>query len=195
MDAGVRRLLTFDDGTFVENPKFLKADAPETRRLARALARCKRASHGRNKAKRALSRARNATANRRRTHHHKVSKDVVTAAETNVVEALKLKNMTRSATGTVTEPGVNVAQKRGLNRAMNDAGISILYGMMRYKAASAGGRVMSVDPMNSSNDCSLCGEREPGARRGSRYVCSCGADLDADHNAACIVLQRGLLAA
>jgi len=195
IDAGVRRLLTFDDGSFVDNPKFLKEDAPETRRLARALARCKRASHGRNKAKRTLARAKNATANRRRTHHHKVSKDVVAAAETNVVEALKLKNMMRSAAGTVAVPGVNVAQKRGLNRGMNDAAISILYGMIRYKAASAGGRVIAVVPMNSSNDCSLCGEREPGARRGSRYVCSCGADLDADHNGARIVLQRGLLAA
>ncbi len=195
IDAGVRRLLTFDDGTFVPNPLFLAEDEPATRRLARALARCRRGSHCHNKAKRALARARAATANRRRTHHHKVAKDVVARAETIFVEDLKIRNMVRSAAGTAAEPGVNVAAKRGLNRGMHDAAISALYGMIRYKAASAGGRVMSVEPRNTSTDCSECGGREPGARRKERYRCSCGAELDADHNAARNVLLRGLLAA
>ncbi len=195
IDAGIRRLLTFDDGTFVPNPRFLPEDASATRRMARALARCRRGSHGRNKAKRALARARAATANRRRTHHHRVSRDVVARAETIFVEDLKVRNMVRSAAGTADEPGVNVAAKRGLNRGMHDAAISILYGMIRYKAASAGGRVVSVDPRNTSTDCSECGGREPGARRRECYRCSCGAELDADHNAARNVLLRGLLAA
>jgi putative transposase len=195
IDAGVRRLLTFDDGTFVENPKFLKADASDVRRLERRLARAKRGSHGRHKAKRALRRARAATANRRRTHHHRVALDVVRRAETVFVEDLKIRNMTRSAAGTADEPGVNVAAKRGLNRSMMDASISALHGMIRYKAVSAGGRVIAEDPRNTSNDCSECGGCEPGARRQERYRCSCAAELDADHNAARNVLARGLLAA
>lgn len=195
IDAGTRRLLTFDDGSFVANPKFLEEDAPEIRRLGRRLSRAKRGSHGRQKAKRALARARAATANRRRTHHHRVSKDVVARAEVIFVEDLRIRNMVRSAAGTVDEPGTNVAAKRGLNRGMMDAAISAVYGMIRYKAASAGGRVVSVDPRNTSNDCSECGGRKPGARRREHYRCSCGAELDADHNAARNVLARGLLAA
>ena len=195
IDAGIRRLMTFDDGSFVKNPKFLEADAPEIRRLSRRLSRAKRGSHGRAKAKRALARARAATANRRRTHHHKVSKDVVARAETIFVEDLKIRNMTRSAAGTVDEPGVNVAAKRGLNRGILDASISALYAMIRYKASSAGGRVVAVDPRNTSTDCSECGGREPGARRRECDRCSCGAELDADHNAARNVYARGMLAA
>ena len=195
IDAGIRRLMTFDDGSFVKNPKFLEADAPEIRRLSRRLSRAKRGSHGRAKAKRALARARAATANRRRTHHHKVSKDVVARAETIFIEDLKIRNMTRSAAGTVDEPGVNVAAKSGLNRGMLDASISALYAMIDYKAASAGGRVVRVDPRNTSTDCSECGGREPGARRREIYRCSCGAELDADHNGARNVCARGLLAA
>lgn len=195
LDSGVNILLASDDGTLVPNPKFLEEDAPNTRRLARALARCKRASHNRNKAQRELSRARRRTADRRATHHHKVSKDVVAKAETIFVEDLKVRNIVRSATGTVAEPGVNVAQKRGLNRGMHDAAISALHGMIRYKAASAGGRVIAVDPRHTSQDCSECGGREPGARRRDRYRCSCGVDLHADHNAARNILARGFLAA
>jgi putative transposase len=195
LDAGVNTLLAFDDGTLVPNPKFLEEDASHIRRLARSLARCRRASHNRIKAKRQLARARKRTADRRATHHHKLSNDVVAKAETIFVEDLKIKNMVRSAAGTVDEPGTNVAQKRGLNRGMQDAAIFALYGMIRYKAASAGGRVIAVDPRHTSQDCSECGGREPDARRRSRYRCSCGADLDADHNAARNVLARGLLAA
>ena len=195
IDAGIRRLLTFDDGTFVPNPRFFETDAPEIRRLSRRLARAKRGSHSQAKAKRALTRARAATASRRRTHHHRISKDVVARAETVFVEDLRICNMTRSAAGTADEPGTRVAQKRGLNRGMMDASISTLYEMIRYKAASAGGRVVAVEPRNTSTDCSECGGREPGARRQERYRCSCGAELDADHNAARNVLLRGLLAA
>ena len=195
LDAGVNKLIAFDDGTFVVNPRFLEEDAAKVRRQARALSRCKRGSHNRGKAKRALARSRRKTADKRATHHHKVSKDVVAKAETIFVEDLKVRNMVRSAAGTVAEPGVNVSQKRGLNRGMHDAAISALYGMVRYKAESAGGRVVSVDSRHTSQDCSECGGREPGARNGRRYRCSCGADLDADHNAARNVLARGLLAA
>lgn len=195
IDAGIRRLLTFDDGSFVENPRFFEADAPEIRRRSRKLSRAKRGSHSRQKAKRALATARRRTMQRRSTHHHKVSKNVVARAEMIVVEDLRIRNMTRSAAGTVDEPGTVVAQKRGLNRGMMDAAISALYGMIRYKAASAGGRVVSVDPRNTSKDCSECGGRESGARRCERYSCSCGAELDADHNAARNILARGLLAA
>ena len=195
VDAGVRRLLTFDNGTFVENPAFLEQDASEIRRHSRRLARAKRGTRARQKSKAALAAARRRTANRRRTHHHKVSKDLASRAETIFVEDLKIRNMTRSAAGTVDEPGINVAAKRGLNRRIADASISTLYAMTRYKAASAGGRVVFVDPRNTSRDCSECGGQDPGARRKERYRCSCGADLDADHNAARNVLARGLLAA
>lgn len=195
IDAGVRRLLTFDDGSFVENPGFLEKDAPEIRRRSRKLSRAKRGSRAGQKAKRSLAAARRRTANRRRTHHHKVSKDVAARAGTIVVEDLRIRNMTRSATGTVDEPGVNVAAKRGLNRGMLDAAIFTLYGMIRYKAESAGGRFISMDPRNTSTDCSECGGREPGARRRERYSCSCGAELDADHNGARNILARGMLAA
>ena len=195
VDAGVRRLLTFDDGSFVENPKFGEQDAAENRRRSRRLSRAKRGSRARQKAKRALAAARRRTANRRRTHHHKISKDLAARAETIFIEDLKIRNIIRSVAGTADEPGTKVAQKRGLNRSMQDASISDLYGMTRYKAESAGGRVVVVDPRNTSADCSECGGREPGARLRERYRCSCGADLDADHNAARNVLARGLLAA
>ena len=95
LDAGVNKLITFDDGTFVVNPKFLEEDVAKVRRQARALSRCKRGSHNRGKAKRTLARSRRRTADKRATHHHKVSKDVVAKAETIFVEDIRIRNMVR----------------------------------------------------------------------------------------------------
>jgi hypothetical protein len=81
VDAGVRRLLTFDDGTGVENPAFLKQAAPEIRRRGRKLARAKRGSNARRKTKRTLAAAYRRAKNRRRTHHHKVALDVAARAD------------------------------------------------------------------------------------------------------------------
>lgn len=48
--------------------------------------------------------------------------------------------MVASAAGTVEEPGQNVAAKSGLNRAILDAGWSLLINFLRYKLAWVGGR-------------------------------------------------------
>jgi putative transposase len=195
VDAGVTRLLTFDDGTFEENPRYGETAAPEIRRLVRRLARAKRGGHARIKAKRALASAHRRLRNRRLTNRHRIAKSLALRAERIFIEDLNIKNMMASAAGTMDEPGNRVAQKRGLNRGIADAAIATIYRMTRYKAERAGGAVIAVDPRNTSTDCSECGGREPEARDRSSYRCSCGAHLHADHNAARNVLARGLLKA
>ena len=50
---------------------------------------------------------------------------------------------------------------------------------------SRGGRVFKVDPAYTSQKCSACGIIRKGNRQGANYVCEqCGAQLDADWNAA-----------
>ena len=66
-------------------------------------------------------------------------------------EDLRVRNMTRSAKGTVAAPGRNVAAKSGLNRAMLDAALHKLETLIREKAESAVRRVMSVDGRFSSD--------------------------------------------
>jgi hypothetical protein len=62
-------------------------------------------------------------ARRRYDFAHQVTAALVaTGVATLVVEDLRVKNMTRSASGTVEEPGVNVKQKSGLNRSILNQG-------------------------------------------------------------------------
>ena len=100
--------------------------------------------------------------------------------------------MTKSARGTVDNPGHNVIQKRSLNRRILEQGWTQLAGFIRYKARRNGIRVVNVYAGGTSQTCSLCGHRDKRSRQGKRFHCiSCNHQADADHNAAINIGDRG----
>ena len=91
--------------------------------------------------------------------------------------------MTRSARGTIAEPGRNVRQKAGLNRAILASGWGIFARRLEYKAA---GRVEKVNPAYTSQRCSACGHIAAESRKSQAlFACvACHFTLNADVNAA-----------
>ena len=70
--------------------------------------------------------------------------------------------MTRSARGTIDQPGRNIRQKSGLNRAILDAGFSEFRRQLAYKTTWYGSRLAVVDRFYpSSKTCSTCGAVKP----------------------------------
>lgn len=194
VDVGVEALATLSDGTRFENARPRASRARELRRTARALARCRRNSRRRQKVRARFAAAQRKVRNARRTHLHQVSAVIARDHALIAVEKLNLRNMSRSARGTREAPGSNVRQKTGLNRALADAAPGRLISMLRYKAARAGGVLVEVDPRGSSQECSSCGALVRKDLSQRRHVCSCGANLHRDHNAALVILARGLAA-
>jgi transposase len=99
------------------------------------------------------------------------------------IEDLKNRGMTRSARGTIGQPGRNVRQKAGLNREIMASGWGYLGRRLEDKAA---GRVEKVRPQFTSQRCSACGHVDPGSRESqARFRCTtCGFACHADLNAA-----------
>lgn len=110
-----------------------------------------------------------------------------------VLEDLKLKNMTKSARGTVEAPGKNVAQKQGLNRALQDAALGRLQHWVCVKAEEAGRTTWVVPAANTSLTCASCGHCHITNRKTRDvFECrQCGHTSHADTNAAEIVAARG----
>ncbi|MEV6591639.1 RNA-guided endonuclease InsQ/TnpB family protein [Streptomyces acidicola] len=110
-----------------------------------------------------------------------------------VVEKLDIPNMVKSARGTVENPGKNVAQKSGLNRAVSQEAWARTVTMLTYKAARHGGTLHKVRAPGTSRRCSMCGFTTPGSRESQAvFVCKnegCGWSDNADHNAARNVLH------
>jgi len=102
------------------------------------------------------------------------------------VENLDLVAMTRSAKGTVEEPGRNVSAKQGLNRSLQDAALGRLATWIRVKAESAGRRVWTVPAANTSRRCFKCGHTAKENRPSqARFCCvECSHVANADVNAA-----------
>lgn len=124
---------------------------------------------------------------------HKTTTAIARQYGTVVVEALTITNMTKSAQGTVEEPGRNVAQKSGLNRSISQEAWGRTVTMLTYKTARQGGALHKVPAPNTSRRCSACGFITPGSREDqATFVCKnpdCGWEGNADHNAARNVLH------
>ena len=129
---------------------------------------------------------------RRENAAHQHSRKMASTAHTVVIEDLNTKSMTKSAKGTVEEPGRNVKQKSGLNREILASNWGRLERMLDYKA----GQVVRVPPEYTSQTCARCGWQDPASRRSqSLFHCTnarCGHTANADHNAALNILAQGL---
>ena len=81
------------------------------------------------------------------------------------VEDLKVKNMTASVKGIVENPGKNVKQKSGLNRAILRTGFYSLRQAIEWQLLKVGGVVIPVDPRGTSITCPHCQTRDKRNRR------------------------------
>jgi putative transposase len=78
-------------------------------------------------------------------------------------------------------------------RSISDASWSRFVSMLDYKAEKAGGHLIRVDPRNTSQKCSGCGELVPKLLAVRTHACpSCGLVIDRDHNASLNILRAGI---
>jgi putative transposase len=195
IDRGVHVLAATSEIRLFRNPRLLKKARLRVERLQRTVSRRKRGGKNRKRAVRLLARAHEVVKNARRDAMHKIARGIVDAAPAVIaMEALMLKNMTRSAKGTIEKPGVNVRAKAGLNRALLDSSFGLLQQMIASKAEEAGLTVVAVDPRYSSQECSRCGHIARESRRQRRFACiGCGFSVHADVNAALVIRRRAEL--
>lgn len=194
IDRGVAHTLALSDGTFRDLPKErLKLLDRRARKQAKALSRKKRGSNRRNAARRLLARTKAKAARLRLQWNHERTTEIASTHGVVVIEALKIRNMTASAKGTVVEPGRNVRQKAGLNRAILESGWHQFETLMSYKVAERGGELRKVDPAYTSQCCAECGAVERDSRKSqATFECGhCGHVANADHNAARNILRAG----
>jgi putative transposase len=124
---------------------------------------------------------------RRLDFTHKLTTDLAKSHGWVGIEDLRVKNMTKSARGTVEQPGRNVRQKAGRNRAILDNTPYERYRQLAYKAGRYGSELRLVPAPGTSQTCSACGHRNAGSRPGCGrvFACTaCGHRAHADHNAA-----------
>lgn len=194
IDMGIVRLATLSDGTFVPPLNVHKRYAAELRLAQQAMNRKKKFSNNWKKAKAKVQRIHVRIVNARRDYLHKASTAISKSHAMVVVEDLQVSNMSRSAAGTVEQPGRNVRAKAGLNRSILDQGWAEFRRQLEYKILWAGGMFLAVPPQNTSQICPDCEHVSAENRRTQeQFVCVvCGFAENADLVGAINILSRGI---
>lgn len=174
IDLGLNALVALSTGETVARQNWTKSAAKGLRRRQRELARCKRGSKRRAKAKARLAAYSRKVANKRRDMLHKLSADLVSRFSAIAVEDLNVKSLARGM----------------LAKEVNDAAWGQLIAFLRYKAEKAGGAVVAVDPRGTSQTCPECGTIKAKMLSERVHNCECGCVLDRDVAAAKIVHLR-----
>jgi putative transposase len=188
IDRGVAVSAALSTGELLHAPGLSRGEAKRLKVLQQRLARAKRGSGRRARTKLAIARLKAREADRRKDWVEKVTTDIARRFETIRIEALDVRAMTRSARGTVEQPGLRVAQKRGLNRAISRSGWGLFAARLQNKAH---GRVEQIPAAYTSQRCSACGHVASGNRKSQAvFECEactaprCNADVNAARNIA-----------
>jgi putative transposase len=183
VDRGVRVSAALSTGDLLVAPGLGETEAERLLRLQRRRAKARHGSKRRAKLTATIARLKAREADRRKDWVEKTSTDLARRFDVIGVEDLKIATMTRSAKGTVAEPGRRVAQKRGLNRGILASGWGRLVARLEHKAP---GRVVKVNPRYTSQTCNTCSHTAQESRESQAlFRCvACGYQDNADVNAA-----------
>ncbi len=178
LDMGITYLVADSDGGFVRNQKSFRASAEKLASAQKQLAKCRKGSRRRHKAKKQVARVHERIVSQRKDKLHKVSRSYVNGYKTIVVEDLKPANMVRN---------------NSLALSISDASWGLLRFFLAYKAESAGREFVTVPPRYTSQRCSHCKELVQKSLSVRTHICPyCGYVADRDTNAALNILRIGL---
>ncbi|ADJ29633.1 RNA-guided endonuclease InsQ/TnpB family protein [Nitrosococcus watsonii] len=177
LDVGLEYFLSTDQGERVNNPRYQKEALRRLRIAGRAVSRKRKGGRNRAKAVARLRAIQARVANKRRDHHHKVARDLVSRYAFIAAESLTVRNRVRN---------------RRLSRSISDAGWRQFLNILRAKAESAGSVLVEVPPQGISQACSGCGAVVRKALSVRTHKCpACSLRLQRDVNAARNILARG----
>jgi putative transposase len=176
IDVGLNHAITTSDGKFFDAPKPLKVLSKKLARQHRKFSRTKLHSNNHEKQRLKLARIYERISDIRQDWNHKVTTTLAKSYGTIKVEALNIQNMLKN---------------HRLAKSISDVSWGDLMGKLAYKVEQTGGRIIKVDPRNTSQECSACGAIVKKTLSQRKHSCqNCGLVLDRDVNAAKNILNR-----
>jgi len=178
LDVGLTSFVTLSDGTKIDNPRFFRESEDLIAKRQRSLARKKRGSKSRQRARKLLAKAYQHVKDQRLDFARKLAKSLVDRYDLIAFEDLAIKNM---------------VQNPHLSKSISDAAWGIFIQCTVNKAEEAGSWCVGVNPRGTSQRCSGCGEKVPKSLSQRVHECPhCGLVIDRDENAGLNIRTLGL---
>jgi len=177
VDLGVTKLATLSNGVVFENPRVTKTYEVRLRRLNKSLARKKKGSNNRKKAKEKLTKLHYKISCIRKDATHKMTHYLATNYSDICIEDLNVAGMVRN---------------RKLAKVISDCSFAEIRRQLEYKAV----RVHTVGRFFPSTKlCMNCGQLHEMPLSNRTFSCDCGTpDMDRDLHAAKTIEVEGLRA-
>jgi putative transposase len=193
IDVGIARFATMSDGDFIAPLNSFKKHQQRLARYQRRMSRKVKFSNNWKKAKARVQKIHIRIANARKDFLHKATTTISLSHALVCIEDLQVRNMSRTSKGTRQQPGKNVRQKSGLNRAILDQGWGEFRRQLDYKMSWNGGILLAVPPHYTSQTCPCCGHISKDNRQTqAQFLCvDCSYKNHADVVGAINILARG----
>ena len=184
VDMGTSHYLTTSEGEKEDNPRWYRQAEGLLRKHSKDLSRKKRGSNRRKKQQQKLALHQERTTNKRKDFIGKLVYKLYHHLKNNVLvaEDLRVSNMVKN---------------KHLSKSISDASWATFFKWAGDIAERDGFHFHQVDPKNTSQTCSCCGQKSPKKLSLAirTFKCqSCGNSLDRDHNAARNILFRAAAA-
>src|SRR3989304_8457669 len=199
-DMGLSNLATLSNGKIIEPPEYLRESAKKLTKHQRRLSKKKRYekeieivdkktkkkttkkikinSKNREKERIKVVKIHRKIVNQRKNFNHEVSRTLINNFDLISFEKLSIQNM---------------GKNHDLAKSISDASWYQLQMFTSYKAEWAGKIVEFVDPKNTSQLCSGCGNKEHLELSDRIFKCSkCGLEIDRDLNASINIRNRSI---
>ncbi|RKU18278.1 hypothetical protein C6503_09525 [Candidatus Poribacteria bacterium] len=184
VDMGTTHYLTTSEGEKEDNPRWYRQTEGLLRKHSKDLSRKKKGSNRRKKQQHKLALHHERTTNKRKDFIGKLVYKLYHHEKNNVLvaEDLSVSNMVKN---------------KHLSKSISDASWSIFFQWSGNIAERDGFHFHQVDPKNTSQTCSSCGQKSPKKLSLAirTFNCqACGTSLDRDHNAAINILLKAAAA-
>lgn len=178
IDCGIKTFAVLSDGIEIDNPRLFRRDEKRLAVAQRRLSKQPRGTKERYKKRKIVAKIHARIRNRRSNFAHQVSSFLVKNYDRIFFEDLNIKGMMKN---------------HCLAKAIGDVAWSQTIQYTQYKAECAGRTVRMVNPRNTSQICSSCGETVKKDLSVRIHHClNCGLKICRDLNAAINIKRLGL---
>lgn len=194
IDLGISRFATFSTGEYLKPLNSFRKQEVKLIKSQKKLSKQVKYSKNWRKQKRKIARLHRKIRNCRLDYLHQTTKTISKNHAVVFLEDLQIKNMSKSAKGSVKSPGTNIKAKSGLNKSIIDQGWGIFCNLLNYKLSWLGGELHFVNPQYTSQKCPSCSNIDSKNRLSQeQFQCrKCNYENHADLVGALNILAAGL---
>jgi putative transposase len=176
IDVGLEYFYSDSNGHHEPNPRFLKKSEKRVKHYQRKIYKKKKHSANRRKARNRYARKHLKISRQRTEHAKKLARHVMQSNDLAVYENLKVRNLVKN---------------HCLAKSINDAGWYQFRVWLEHFAMKFGKVAVAVEPHYTSQECPKCHAKVKKSLSQRTHVCACGCELQRDHAASIIILNRG----